>query len=122
VGSSAMLTRPPVVPDPGRVRQIRGSFGWIDHRLLRDGHLARMGLAEIALYLFLVLAANRHGVSWYRKEHIAKILGISEEEFHHARDRLVEKQLVVFSPFRPGDVNGYCQVLPLDGLSGNLRG
>jgi len=117
-----MLTRPKVVPDPARVRQIRGSFGWIDHRLLREGHLANMGLAEIALYLFLVLAANRQGVSWYRKEHIAKVLGISEEEFHHARERLVQKHLIVFSPFRPGDVNGYCQVLPLESLSELRRG
>lgn len=117
-----MLTRPELVPDPSRVRQIRGTFGWVDHRILRDGHLAQMGLAEIALYLFLSLAANRHGVSWYRKEHVCKVLGISEEDFHHARDRLVEKHLIAFSPFRPGDVNGYCQLLPLDGLSRNLRG
>ncbi|MBI4564450.1 MAG: hypothetical protein HY716_07145 [Planctomycetes bacterium] len=114
--------RPKLIPDPARVRAIRGSFGWIDHRLLRDGHLERMGLPEMALYLFLVLAADRFGVSYYRKEHICKALGISEEEFHHARDRLVVKRLVAFHPFRPGDVNGYVQLLPLDECSENLRG
>ncbi len=81
-----------------------------------------MSLPEIALYLFLILAADRNGVSYYRKELIAKILGISEEDFHHARDRLLDKRLIAFCPFRPGDVNGYCQVLPLDSLSGNIRG
>jgi hypothetical protein len=108
-----MLTRREVVPDPARVREIRGTFGWVDHRLLRDGHLAQMGLAEIALYLFLVLTANRHGVSWYRKEKICDALGISWDRFHQARDRLVERGLIAFQPFRDGDVNGYYQVLPL---------
>jgi len=117
-----MLTRPKVVPEPSRIRSIRGSFGWVDHRLLRDGHLAQMSLPEIGLYFFLILAADRNGVSYYRKEHISKILGLSEDDFHCARDRLVEKRLMAFCPFRPGDVNGYCQVLPLEEISGNLRG
>ena len=81
-----------------------------------------MGLGEMAVYLFLVLTADRQGVSYYRKEHISKTLGLSEEDFHAARDRLIEKRLIAFCPFRPGDVNGYCQVLPLELLSGNLRG
>lgn len=116
------MTRPKIVPDPSHVRTIRGSFGWIDHRLLRDGHLEQMGLPEIALYLFLVLAADRHGVSYYRLEYISKILGLSEDDFHLARRRLLEKHFIAFTPFRPGDVNGYLQVMPLELLSGNLRG
>lgn len=122
VGTRAMPTRQKRIPDPSRVRAIRGSFGWIDHRLLRDGHLERMGLPEIALYLFLVLAADRHGTSYYRKERICRIVGLSEDEFHIARDRLVEKGLVAFAPFRAGDVNGYCQVLPLEGLASKSSG
>jgi hypothetical protein len=117
-----MLSRPRIIPDPARVRRIRGSFGWIDHRLLRDGHLARMGLGEIALYLFLVLAADRDGVSWYSAEHVMKLLGLSGEEFHHARAQLIQHGLIAFSPFRPSDANGYFQLLPLDPLSGNTRG
>lgn len=109
-----MLTRPRVVPEPGRVRHIRGGFGWIDHRLLRDGHLSRMGLVEIALYVFLVLAADREGVSWYRAERVMKDLGLSAEEFVDARSRLMERGLVAFRPFRPRDANGYYQLLGLD--------
>lgn len=115
-------TRPKLVPEPARVRSIRGSFGWVDHRLVRDGHLTGMCLPEIALYLFFVLAADRNGVSYYRKEHICAIVGLSEDEFHLARERLVQKRLIAFAPFRPGDVNGYCQVLPLEPLSKNFRG
>lgn len=116
------MTRPKVIPDPSHIRAIRSSFGWIDHRLLRDGHLERMGLPEIAFYLFLVLAADRSGLSYYRLEHISKILGLSEDDFHLARRRLLEKRLIAFTPFRPGDVNGYVQLLPLESLSGNHRG
>lgn len=117
-----MLTRPKLIPDPSHIRSIRGSFGWIDHRLLQDGHLSRMGLGEIALYVFLVLAADRFGVSYYRGEHICKLLGLSADEFAHARARLLERGLIAFTPFRPGDANGYFQLMPLESLSGNLRG
>ena len=47
----------PVLPDPARVRHIEGSFGWLDHRLLREGHIERLALFDIALYVFLLLAA-----------------------------------------------------------------
>lgn len=117
-----MLTRAKLIPDPARIRRIHRTFGWIDHRLVRDGHLARMGLGEIAVYVFLVLAADRDGVSWYRGDHIMKVLGLSAEEFVHARAKLIERHLIAFAPFRPGDANGYWQVLPLESLSANLRG
>jgi hypothetical protein len=55
------------IPQPQRVRRIESSFAWIDHRLLRKGYLAVLTPGEQSLYLFLVLAADRHGVSFYRK-------------------------------------------------------
>lgn len=104
---------PGVVPAPDRVRKITGSFAWIDHRLRRDGHLQRMTLEDIALYVFLVLAADRDGVSYYRKEKICDVLGLSWDQFETARARLIEREHVAFAPYRPGDVNGYHQVLPV---------
>jgi hypothetical protein len=58
-----MVHRPKrIVPRPELVRRIAGSFGWLDHRLLRDGHLARLTLEDVGVYVFLVLAADRNGV------------------------------------------------------------
>lgn len=48
--------RAPVVPDPTRIRRIQGSFAWMDHRLLREGHLERMTLTDLAVYVFLILS------------------------------------------------------------------
>lgn len=102
-----------VVPAPDRIRRITGSFGWIDHRLRRDRHLERMTHEEIALYVFLVLAADRNGVSYYGKEKICHQLALSSERFTEARIRLLGHELIGFAPFRDGGVNGYYQVLPL---------
>ena len=63
------------IPQPQRVRRIEKSFAWIDHRLLRNGYLPVMTHQDQALYLFLALAADRHGVSFYRKEKICDVLG-----------------------------------------------
>lgn len=106
--------RPPrFVPRPDEVRRIRGSFAWLDHRLLRDHHLERLTLEDLGVYVFLVLAADRQGVSYYNHEKICRFLGLSWEEFREARERLVERDLIAFEPFRQGSVDGYYQVLPI---------
>jgi hypothetical protein len=69
------------IPQPKRVRRIEQSFAWIDHRLLRNGYLQVMTHQDQALYLFLALAADRHGVSFYRKEKICDALGLDWGEF-----------------------------------------
>ncbi|MCY2955364.1 MAG: hypothetical protein NTU53_25840 [Planctomycetota bacterium] len=46
------------IPQPQRVRRIEQSFAWIDHRLIRNGHLAVMTHQDQSLYLFLALAAD----------------------------------------------------------------
>ena len=109
----AALKRQPVVPDPSRVRRIAGGFGWIDHRLLREGHLERLTFFDIALYLFLVIVANRDGVSWYRKDVISKKVGMDWSQFETAKARLLERGLIAFKPFAPREVDGFYQVLPL---------
>lgn len=104
---------PIVVPVPDRIRKIDGSFAWLDHRLRRDGHLERLTREDICLYVFLVLAADRDGVSYYRKEKMCQALGVSWEQFEIARERLIERNYIAFASYRPGDINGYHQVLPL---------
>jgi len=103
------------IPQPDRVRRIEQSFAWIDHRLLRNGHLSVMSHEEQALYLFLVLAADRHGVSFYRKEKVCDLLGLDFGQFEIARDRLIDLKLIAFEPYSAATPNGHYQVLPVDG-------
>ena len=102
------------IPQPQNVRRITGSFAWIDHRLLRHGYLQAMTHQEIALYLFLVLAADRHGVSFYRKEKICDLVALDFEQFEVARDRLISHELIAFERYSAFTPNGYYQVLPVN--------
>ena len=103
------------VVQPHRVRKIETSFAWIDHRLLRNGHMAAMTHQDQSLYLFLVLVADRNGVSFYRKEKICDVLGLDFRQFEVARDRLIDLKLIAFEPYSALTPNGYYQVLPVDG-------
>lgn len=103
------------IPQPQRVRRIENSFAWIDHRLLRNGYLEVMTHHDQVLYLFLVLVADRHGVSFYRKEKICDCLGLDWSEFEVARDRLIDFKLIALERYRALTPNGYYQVLPVDG-------
>lgn len=101
------------IPQPGKIRKIQGSFAWIDHRLLRDGYLAIMTHEDQVLYLFLTLAADRNGVSFYRKETICETLALSFQQFDIARDRLLGMKLMAYQPYSILSPNGHYQVLPI---------
>ena len=51
-----MLTKRPQLPRPDRIRSIRGSFSWIDHRFFRQGF--DQGLTRLEKLLYLVLIAG----------------------------------------------------------------
>jgi hypothetical protein len=59
------------------------------------------------------LAANRDGVSYYRRERIGRELGLDDAQVHRALRRLEELDLVAYRPFRPGAADGFRQVLSL---------
>jgi len=110
------------IPQPQRVRRIDKSFAWIDHRLLRNGYLPVMTHQDQALYLFLALAADRHGVSFYRKERICDLLGLDWGPFEMTRHRLIDLKLIAFEPYSSASPNGYYQVLPVDGRPPDFTG
>jgi hypothetical protein len=112
-GSMPARKMVPRVPDPGRIRRIRGSFAWLDHRLLQEGHLERLTLVDLAVYVFLVLAGDQNGVSFYNKATLTKRLSIGWDQFEESKARLLERGYIAFRPFSPGDVDGFYQVLPL---------
>ena len=47
-----MRRREPIVPQ--RQRRIPPQFSWVDHRLVREGHVQGRSAPALALYLFLV--------------------------------------------------------------------
>lgn len=89
-----MIQRHPLVFN--RVRRISGSFAFIEHRFLRDGFWQGLSHHELLLYLFLVLAADRQGLSFYGFDKICSILQISVDHFIAARDSLIDLNLLAF--------------------------
>jgi len=81
---------------PHRIREIKGSFAFIEHRFLWHGFLKQLSRDEIALYLFLVLVSNRLGLSWYGHEKICYLLRLSASDYHRAREALIEKDLIAY--------------------------
>ena len=80
--------------DPTRVRTLPGHFAWIDHRL-RD-RLRELSLEEMALLLFLHLASDKSGLSFWSDATIARKLHLGEGDVIQARFRLVAKGLVAY--------------------------
>jgi hypothetical protein len=81
---------------PDRVRQIKGGFSFIPHRFLSKGFLADLHQKEILLYLFLVLASDRNGLSFYSYDAICTLLELDLDQYINARNGLIDKDLIAF--------------------------
>jgi len=79
-----------------RVRRIDGGFSFIPHRFLTDGFLQALSQRELLLYLFLVLASDRYGLSYYAYDNICSLLRFTVEDYIEARNSLLEKDLIAF--------------------------
>lgn len=82
--------------NPQRVRKINGGFSFIPHRFLSDGFLATLNRQEILLYLFLVIAADRFGLSFYSYDAICSLMHLTLDQYIEARDALIEKEHIAF--------------------------
>jgi hypothetical protein len=105
---------------------VPASFAWIDHRLRADGWLERLEPADFGLYLFLILAADRDGLSCWRLDRIERAVPCFDRHaLWDARQRLARNDLIAYRPWRPGEVDGCYQVLsippPEPSLSPELR-
>jgi len=108
-----MTRRQPIPPHPELVRRPGGPFGWIDDRMLHGGWLARIGSDAIAVFVLLVLAADRRGASFYGRDTMATLLGFDRWRIDAALEQLLDQQLVAMRPWRPGHRDGVWQLLPL---------
>ena len=84
---------------PNRVRRITDSFAFIEHRFLRNGFWDSLTHHELLLYLFLILAADRNGISYYSYDKICSLLRISTDEYLQARNALIDKDLIAFDGY-----------------------
>ena len=82
--------------DPNRIRRIDGGFSFIPHRFLFDGFLASLKQKELLLYLFLILAADRNGLSYYSYDAICTLLELNLDQYMQARNGLIKKELIAF--------------------------
>jgi hypothetical protein len=98
------MNRRPIRPD--RLPRIERGFAAVPNRFLHGGFFASLGHVERSLYFFLVLAADRNGVSFYGYDKICDALAVRPDEFVQARDRLIDADLIVVD-------NGRFQVLSL---------
>mgnify|MGYP001546944803 FL=1 len=89
-----MITKKVLVAD--RIRRIEGGFRFIPHRFLTDGFLKALSQQELLLYIFLVMAADRYGLSFYSYDRICSCLHMTLEQYSAARDGLIEKDLIAF--------------------------
>ena len=89
-----MIEKQPLCPD--RQRCISGSFAFIEHRFLRDGFWSSLTQHECLLYVFLVLVADRNGLSYYGYDKICTLLRFTLDDYLVARNGLIAKDLIAF--------------------------
>ena len=81
-----------------RSRPPRG-FGWLDHRLLRHGYLARCSAPATALYCLLVCASDERGLSFYSDQSVCARLGLEPALLPRVRRELVDLGLVAYGTY-----------------------
>lgn len=89
-----MIEKQPLCPE--RLRKIRGSFAFIEHRFLRDGFWSSLSHHELLLYVFFILVADRNGLSYYSFDKICSLVELSLDDYVLARNALIHKDLIAF--------------------------
>ena len=79
-----------------RLRRTPESFSWIDHRLVREGHLQSADAKAWALYLVLVTVGDEHGLSYYSDRSLARLLALDAEAIATARRQLLVAELIAY--------------------------
>lgn len=81
---------------PQQLRKVPEQFSWIDHRLVRDRHIAGKSAEALALYLFLVAVADGQGLSYYSDAGIGKLLPLDGPALVRARQELIRARLIAY--------------------------
>ncbi len=92
---------------PERLRRVPQQFSWVDHRLVRDGHITGLSHEGLSLYLLLVTVADAEGLSYYSNEAVCRLLCMESAVLSRVRRELKDVELIAYK--RP-----LYQVLSLD--------
>ena len=87
-----MVSKSLIIPELRRV--LKPPFAWIDRHFLFNGILAELSVQENLLYFFLVLVADRDGLSFYSYDKICQLLKLNVDDYVQARNSLIQKQLI----------------------------
>lgn len=79
-----------------RLRRVPPSFGYVDHRLVRNGYVKRADARAWALYLVLITVGDENGLSYYSERSLADLLGVLPAEIAAARQRLVAAGVLAY--------------------------
>jgi hypothetical protein len=90
----AMKSKSLILPE--RQRVLAPPFAWVDRRFLLNGFLAALTPQENLLYFFLVLAADRDGLSFYNYDKICQLLTLDVDDYIQARNGLIDRKLIAF--------------------------
>jgi hypothetical protein len=75
---------------------VPAQFSWVDHRLVRDGHLQGRSAEAMALYLLLVTVCDADGLSWYSDQTVCGLLSLSQAQLRDARRELRTADLIAY--------------------------
>ena len=65
--------------EPRRIRYPKGAYGWVELRMVTDGHLQALDPSCALVYLFLCTVGNREGISFWSRSRTARTLNLSLE-------------------------------------------
>jgi hypothetical protein len=89
-----MVAKSLIAPEKKRI--LAPPFAWIDRQFFFSGFMTELGAAENLLYFFLVLIADKDGLSWYGYDKICATLHITLDEYITARETLIRRNLIAF--------------------------
>jgi len=81
---------------PDRLRTIEKPFAWIPFRLLTDGLFANLSDRGKLLYIFLCLAADRQGISFYGDARIQTYFQLDFTDIDLARKELIKENMIAY--------------------------
>ena len=89
-----MIKKYPICPQ--RVRKIPKQFSWVDHRLIRDGHITGVSHEALSLYLLLVTVSDAEGLSYYSDEAVCRLLCMEAAVLSRVRRELKDVELIAY--------------------------
>ena len=98
--------------EPRRVRYPKGAYGWVDLRIVTDGHLESLDPGAALTYLFLCAVGNREGVSFWSRVRMSHLLHLPLERTEASIQALVQAGLIVAT-------ERVVQVLPVPDRNGS---